>query len=48
MKILFLQSNNDNYSVKNSNFKRPEIKQKNYEEEGEWKVVRKGQKRKKP
>ena len=30
MKILFLQSNNDNYSVKNSNFKRPEIKQKKH------------------
>ena len=42
------EKKDENNILKNSNFKRPEIKQKNYVEEGEWKVVRKGQKRKKP
>jgi hypothetical protein len=41
------KENNDNLIKNNSNFKIPEIKQKNYEEEGEWKVIRKKQKRKK-
>ena len=34
------------FPIKNPNFKRPEIKEKNYEEEGEWKVITKRSKKK--